>query len=47
MTAKGIAAHQATGVLSSGLIILLDRWLVDLDALGLNHGSDLMKRKTR
>lgn len=29
-------------MLSGGLIVLLNRWLVDLDALGLNDGSDLI-----
>ena len=34
-------SQEATCVLSSSLIVLLDRWLVDLDALGLDDSSDL------
>lgn len=35
--------HQAAGMLSGGLVVLLNRWLVDLDALGLNDSSDLIE----
>jgi hypothetical protein len=35
--------HQAAGVLGSGLIILLDRGLVDLDALSLDNGANLQQ----
>lgn len=35
------AYHQAASVLSGSLIVLLDWWLVDLDALGLNDGTNL------
>jgi hypothetical protein len=35
------SSHKATRVLGGGLVILLDRRLVDLDALGLNDSSDL------
>lgn len=34
--------HQAAGMLSGGLVVLLNRWLVDLDALGLNDSSDAL-----
>lgn len=30
-------------MLSGGLVVLLNRWLVDLDALGLNDSSDLIE----
>ena len=33
--------QEAACVLGRGLIVLLNRWLVDLDALGLNDSSDL------
>lgn len=33
--------HQSSGMLGGGLVILFDRWLVDLDALGVDHSSDL------
>lgn len=33
--------HEAASVLSSGLIVLLDRGLVDLDVLGLNDRDNL------
>ena len=36
-------SHQAAGVGSGVLVILLDRWGVDLDALGLNDTADLEK----
>ena len=41
------SGHKATGVLGSGLIILLNWWLVDLDALGLNDSSDLTRKRER
>ena len=31
-------------MLSSSLVVFLDGWLVDLDALGLDHGSDLYQK---
>lgn len=34
-------SHQAAGVCGGVLIVLLDRWRVNLDALGLNHGANL------
>lgn len=36
-------SHQAAGVGSSVLVILLNRGLVDLDTLSLNHSADLSK----
>ena len=38
---KGHGGHQAAGVLRSSLVILLDRWLVDLDTLSFDDGTDL------
>ena len=35
------SSHEAAGVLSSGLIVLLNRWGVDLDALRLDDCLDL------
>lgn len=34
-------SQEASRMLGSGFIVLLDRWLVDLDVLGLDDGSDL------
>lgn len=34
-------SHQAAGVLGGGIVILLNRGLVDLDVLGLDDGSNL------
>lgn len=39
------SSHQAAGVGSGVLVILLDRRGVDLDALGLNDTADLEKKK--
>lgn len=38
---EGHGGHEAAGVLRGRFVILLDGWLVDLDALGLDDGSDL------
>lgn len=38
---EGNGVHEAAGVLSSGLVVLLDRRLVDLDVLSLNDRGDL------
>jgi hypothetical protein len=35
------SVHKAAGMLGSGLIVFLDRGLVDLDVLGLNDGDNL------
>jgi hypothetical protein len=37
--------HERTGVLGSGLVVFLDRWLVDLDSLSFDDRSDLISRK--
>lgn len=41
---EGHGSNQAAGVLETGLIILLKRGLVDLDALGLNDRANLRFR---
>ena len=41
---KRYGGQEAACVLGRGLIVLLDRWLVDLDALGLNDSSDLERK---
>lgn len=33
--------HEGSGMLGSGLVVLLNRWCVDFDALGLNDCTDL------
>lgn len=38
---EGNGSHEAAGVLSGGLVVLLDRGLVDLDVLGLDNGDNL------
>ena len=38
---KRHGVHEAAGVLGSGLIVFLDRGLVDLDVLSLNDGDNL------
>lgn len=38
---EGHGVHKAAGVLGSGLVVFLDRGLVDLDVLGLNDGDNL------
>lgn len=38
---KGHSGHQAACVLCGSLVILLNRWLVDLDALSFDDGTDL------
>lgn len=40
---EGHSSHKATGVLGGGLVVLLDRGLVDLDVLGLNDRDNLNK----
>lgn len=35
------SSHEASGVLSSSFVILLDRGLIDLDVLGFNNRDDL------
>lgn len=44
---EGHGVHKAAGVLGSGLIVLLDRGLVNLDVLGLNDRDDLDEISTR
>lgn len=38
---KGHSGHQAAGVLCGSLVILLNRWLIDLDTLSFDDGTDL------
>lgn len=38
---EGHRGHENAGILSGRVIVRLDRGLVDLDVLGLDHGSDL------
>ena len=38
---KGHGGHQAAGVLCGSLVILLNRWLIDLDTLSFDDGTDL------
>lgn len=35
------SSHQTASVRSSGLVVLLNGWVIDFDALGLNHSTDL------
>jgi hypothetical protein len=44
---EGHGVHKAAGVLGSGLIVLLDRGLVNLNVLGLNDRDDLDEISTR
>lgn len=39
---KGHSCHQSTSMLCSSLIVILDRWLIDLDALSFNNISNTM-----
>jgi hypothetical protein len=40
---KWHCSHEAAGMESCVFIILLDRWLINLDALSVNNGSNLKK----
>lgn len=44
---EGHGVHKAAGVLGSGLIVLLDRGLVNLNVLGLNDRDNLDEISTR